>query len=57
MLDLNFPNRLLKLGFQRTIEFIYFLFKDYLKRDLIEKTNRSIAILGLEARIAGALKC
>ena len=57
MLDPNFPNRLLKSGFQRTMEFIHFLFKDYSKCDLTEKTDRSVAISGLEARIAGALKC
>jgi len=57
MLDPNFPNWLLKLGYQHTIEFIYFLFKDYLKRDLIEKTDRSVITLGLEAHIIGALMC
>ena len=57
MLNLNFLNRLLKSGYRRTMEFIYFLFKNYLKRDLTEKTNKSITILGLVARIIGALKC
>ena len=57
MLDPNFPNRLLKSGYQRTMEFIHFLFEDYSKRDLTEKTDRSVAISGLEARIAGALRC
>jgi len=57
MLDPNFPKRLLKLGYQRTMEFIYFLFEDYSKRDLIEKTDRAVVISGLEARIARALKC
>ena len=57
MLDPNFPNRLLKSGFQRTMEFIHFLFEDYSKRDLTEKIDRFIAILGLEARIVGTLKC
>jgi len=56
MLNLNFPNRLLKLGHQRTIEFIHFLFKDYLKRGLTEKTNRAIIASGLEAYIAHALR-
>ena len=57
MLDPNFSNRLLKSGHLRTIEFIYFLFEDYSKRDLTERTDRSVAISGLEARITGALKC
>ena len=57
MLDPNFPNRLLKSGHQRTMEFIHFLFKDYSKRDLTEKTDRAVATSGLEARIAGALRC
>jgi hypothetical protein len=56
MLDPNFPNRLLNSGDQRTMEFIYFLFKDYLKRGLTEETDRVVATSGLEARIAGALK-
>ena len=57
MLDPNFPNRLLKSGHQRTMEFIHFLFEDYSKRGLTEETDRAVAISGLEARIAGALKC
>jgi hypothetical protein len=57
MLDPNFPNRLLKSGYQRTMEFIYFLFEDYSKRNLTEKTDRAVATSGLEARIAGALRC
>ena len=57
MLDPNFPNRLLKSGYQRTMEFIHFLFEDYSKRDLTEKADRAVAASGLEARIARALKC
>ena len=57
MLDPNFPNRLLKSGHQRTMEFIHFLFEDYSKRDLTEKTDRSVALSGLETRIARALRC
>ena len=48
MLDPNFPNRLLKSGYQRTMEFIHFLFEDFSKRDLTEKTDRAVAISGLE---------
>ena len=57
MLDPNFPNRLLKLGDRRTIEFIQFLSKDYSKRDLTVETDRYIAISGIEARIARAKRC
>ena len=56
MLNLNFLNRLLKSGYQRTIEFIHFLFKDYSKRDLTEKTDRAVIISRLEAYIARALR-
>lgn len=57
MLDPNFPNRLLESGHQRTMEFIHFLFEDYSKRELTEETDRAVAISGLEARIARALRC
>ena len=57
MLDPNFPNRLFKSGDQRTMEFIHFLFEDYSKRDLTEKTDRAIATSGLEARIERTLMC
>jgi hypothetical protein len=57
MLDPNFPERLLKAGNQRTIEFIQFLSTEYSKRGLTEKTDRCNAISGLESRIAQAKKC
>jgi len=57
MLDPNFPNRLLASGYQRTIEFIHFLYEDYTKRDLTVETDRWVAISGLEARIARAREC
>ena len=57
MLDPNFPNRLLSSGPARTMEFIHFLCEDYSKRGLTVKTDRYVAISGLVARIAGALKC
>jgi hypothetical protein len=57
MLDPNFPERLLKAGNERTIEFIQFLFTEYSKRDLTEKTDRCAAISGLESGIAQAKKC
>ena len=57
MLDPNFPDRLLKSGNRRTIEFIHFIFEDYSKRHLTEETDRCVAISGLEARIAHARGC
>jgi hypothetical protein len=57
MLDPDFPARLLKSGDQRTTEFIQFLSEQYSKRGLTEKTDRCVAISGLEDRIARARKC
>src|SRR4051794_39540030 len=57
MLDPDFPNRLLKSGYQRTMEFIHFLFENYSKRWLTVKTDRCVAASGLEARIARTLDC
>ncbi|KAF2628817.1 HET-domain-containing protein [Macroventuria anomochaeta] len=57
MLDPNFPDRLLASGNQRAIEFISFLSEEYSKRGLTKKTDRSVAISGLGARIARARKC
>ena len=52
MFDPNFPERLLRSGNQRTVEFVYFLLENYSKRDLIEDTDRYAVLSGLEARIA-----
>jgi hypothetical protein len=57
MLDPDFPARLLKSGHQRTIEFIQFLSEEYSKRGLTKKTDRCVAISGLEDRIARARNC
>jgi hypothetical protein len=57
MLDLDFPAWLLELSDQRTIEFIHFLSEEYSKRGLTKKTNRCVAISGLEDRIARAKRC
>ncbi|KAH8731712.1 heterokaryon incompatibility protein-domain-containing protein [Phaeosphaeriaceae sp. PMI808] len=57
MLDPNFPDRLLASGDKRTVEFIHFLSEAYSKRHLTKKTDRRIAISGLEARIARARWC
>jgi hypothetical protein len=52
MLDPNFPQRLLKAGDGRTVEFIQFLFEEYSRRGLTEKTDRCTAISGLQNCIA-----
>lgn len=57
MLDPSFPKRLLESGDERTIEFIQFLYTEYSRRGLTEKTDRCAAISGLENRIAQAEKC
>ncbi|RII04522.1 hypothetical protein CUC08_Gglean011909 [Alternaria sp. MG1] len=57
LLDPSFPDRLLKTGKGRTVEFIHFLFENYSERGLTEPTDRRAAASGLEARIAGALHC
>lgn len=57
MLDPIFPDRLLASGNRRTMEFIHFLSEVYSKRGLTEKTDRCVAISGLEDRIARAKKC
>jgi hypothetical protein len=57
MLDPNFPERLLKAGDERTLEFIQFLSTEYSRRSLTEKTDRCTAISGLENRIAQAKEC
>lgn len=55
-LDPKFPNRLLKSGSRSTMEFIHFLFENYSKRGLSERTDRAVAISGLETRVAKALR-
>lgn len=57
MLDPNFPQRLLKAGNRRTVEFIQFLLTEYTRRGLTEKTDRCTAISGLESRIAQTENC
>lgn len=57
MLDPYFPERLLTSGYRSTVEFICFLSQDYSKCGLTYKTDRCVAISGLEDRIARALGC
>lgn len=53
----NFLSQLLYLSYRRILEFICFLIKDYLKRELTYKTNRCVAISRLQTRIAYVLDC
>jgi hypothetical protein len=55
--DPIFPSRLMTSSSDLAVEFLHSLFKDYSKRGLTKKSDRCVAIVGLEARIAGALKC
>jgi hypothetical protein len=57
LLDPSFPDRLFESGRRRTVEFVHFLFENYSKRGLTKPTDRRVAASGLEARIAGALRC
>lgn len=55
-MDPRFPNRLLESGRQRAIEFIHLLLQNYTNCGITQKTDRVVAVSGLEARIARALK-
>jgi hypothetical protein len=55
--DQIFPSRLMTSSSDLTVEFLNSLFEDYSKRGLTKKSDRCVAMAGLEARIAGALKC
>jgi hypothetical protein len=57
LLDPSFPDRLLESDPETSVEFIHFLFEKYSKCGLTEDTDRSVAVSGLEARIARALPC
>jgi hypothetical protein len=52
-----FPSRLMESTTDFIVEFLGFLFEDYSKRGLTVKSDRCVAISGLEARIADALEC
>lgn len=56
-LDPNFPSSLYISGFRVTMSFLEDLLKDYSKCALSERTDRAIALSGLAARIARALRC
>jgi hypothetical protein len=54
--DPNFPSRLLnEAGHLRTIDFIQYLYQEFSTRELSKRTDRSVALRGLEQRIAQAV--
>ena len=54
-LDPDFPGRLMVSGYDRTVDFVQFLFKKYSKCSLSYESDRDTAISGLVKRIEGAL--
>lgn len=54
-MDPQFPNRLLKAGNKRILEFIQHLCQDFSQRHLTNTTDRSVAFSGLESRIINAI--
>jgi len=51
-IDANFPSRLLEASPSRLIQFIQSFTQDFSKRELSNRTDRSVASLSLERRIA-----
>lgn len=56
ILDPNFPERLRESGYDRTVDFIKFLFKKYSQCGLTNESDRDTAISGLVKRIKSALQ-
>ncbi|KAF2174589.1 hypothetical protein K469DRAFT_743604 [Zopfia rhizophila CBS 207.26] len=56
VLDPNFPKRLQESGYDRTVDFVQFLFKKYSQCGLTNESDKDTAISGLVKRIEGALK-
>ena len=56
VLDPNFPDRLKFSGYDRTVDFIKFLFKKYSQCGLTNQSDKDTAISGLLKRIESALK-
>jgi hypothetical protein len=55
LMDPEFPRRLQKPGYNRTIDFLQFLFEKYARSDLTKKSDRVVAISGLVKRMESAL--
>ncbi|KAI3570894.1 heterokaryon incompatibility protein-domain-containing protein [Fusarium oxysporum f. sp. albedinis] len=56
ILDPNFPNRLGQSGYQRTLDFVRFLFKKYSTSGLTFESDRDVAIYSLIERMRHALR-
>ncbi|KAK4223174.1 hypothetical protein QBC38DRAFT_539173 [Podospora fimiseda] len=56
ILDPRFPNRLYTSGYERTVQFIQFLFVKYSASGITEETDRAIAINSLIIRIEQVLE-
>ncbi|KAH6870967.1 heterokaryon incompatibility protein-domain-containing protein [Thelonectria olida] len=56
IVDPNFPDRLRTSGYDRTVDFVRFLFEKYSKCGLTVKSDRDTAIIGLVKRIERVLK-
>ena len=55
ILDPEFPERLSRSGYIRTIDFIQFLFEKYAQSSLTKKSDRDVAISGLVKRMERVL--
>ncbi|KAM5359226.1 hypothetical protein ACJZ2D_014653 [Fusarium nematophilum] len=56
ILDPNFPHRLTQSGYQRTVDFVKFLFKKYSTSGLTFESDRDVAIYSLTERMGHALR-
>jgi len=56
VLNPNFPKQLTHLGYDRTVNFVKFLFKKYSQCGLTHQSDRDTAISGLLKRLESALK-
>jgi hypothetical protein len=56
VIDPDFPKRLTASGYDRTVDFVQFLFEKYSRCGLSYESDRSTAISGLVKRIEGALR-
>ena len=56
ILDSKFPERLTRSGYERTIGFIQYIFEQYAKAGLTEKSDKEVAISGLLQRIERSIR-
>ena len=55
-MDPEFPKRLQRSGYLRSVEFIEFLFKDYAQASLTRESDREIALSGLTMRMESVFR-